>query len=246
MKRIGYIIALLLLPTMGFAQGDDFGIWSSVGAEKKISKRWDAGLEVEMRTRDNASTMDRWSFGAYGDYKVTSWLKASASYDLLDDNNDRCTYHTDGTINKEAKFWGVRHRFSFSLTGDVDLGNFNVSLRERWQYTYRPEKTISERYDYDQKDYDDEEHTYRGKGKNVLRSRLQVEYNIPNCKIEPYANVELYNAWSVETARYTVGADWKIARQHVVGLYYRYQKTYDDDDDEPNCHILGVTYKYKF
>lgn len=240
-------LVIALMPVSGFAQSDDFGIWASVGAEKKLGKKWAVGLEAEMRTRDDVGTMDRWSVGVGGTYKVTSWLKAGAGYDLLFDNNEKYSYHDDGTPNKRAKYWGTRHRFYVQLTGGVDLGRFNLSLRERWQYTYRPEKTVSERYDYDQEDYDGEEKTYRGKGKNVLRSRLTAKYDIRHCPVTPFASAEIYNAWNLQKTRYTVGAEWKISKQHSVELYYRYQDVNNDDEDnEGNSHILGVGYQFKF
>lgn len=239
--------ALFLLGAQAAQAQSDFGIWSEVNAEKKINKQWNVGLGVEWRTRDNVSKTDRWSFGLNTEYKLTDWLKADAGYDFLYDNKVKTTYHDDGTPNKVGKFWQPRHRFHVSLTGSLDLGRWELKLRERWQYTYRPEKTISERYDYDQEDYDGEEKTYSGKGHNVLRSRLQVGYNVPNSGLEPYANAEMYNAWNVEKVRYTVGLDWKITKHHTVGLSYKFQKSYDDDEDEDeNRHILGLSYTYKF
>ena len=85
---IALLLILLAQPQAAQADGgDDFGIWSTVGVEKKIDKRWRIGGEAEWRTMDDASKTDRWSFGVYGQYKVSSWLKASAGYDLLVDNN---------------------------------------------------------------------------------------------------------------------------------------------------------------
>jgi long-subunit fatty acid transport protein len=241
-KTCALVIALMAMTTAN-AQSDDFGIWANVEAEKKLGK-WSVGLETELRTRDNAGTTDRWSWGLNTSYKLNKYLKFSAGYTLLYDNVDRLTYHDDGSINKEAKFWRIRHRFYASATASYKVDQWTFSLRERWQYTYRPEKTISERYDYDQEDYDGESKTYSGKGHNVLRSRLQVAYSIPKTGLEPYANVELYNSWGIDKVRYTAGMDWDITKHHQVGLYYRYQDESDDEDD--NRHILGLSYKFKF
>ena len=80
-----------------------------------------------------------------------------------------------------------------------------------------------------------------------MRSRVQINYDIPNCHFEPYVSAEMYNGWSVEKMRYTAGVDWKITKKHAVGAYYLYQAVHDDDDDnEPNLHILGLEYKFKF
>ena len=228
------------------AKGDDFGIWSDVGIEKKFGEKWSIEAGAEWRTRNNSKTSDRWSWEIDGNYKITPWLKASAGYIFLDDNNpEKITYHANGNYNGwRPSYWSLRHRFNVSLTGDVDLGQFNFSLRERWQYTYRPEHT-TDRYDFDNNAWGDK--TVSGNGKSVLRSRFQAEYNIPHCKVDPYANIELFNSWSVTKVRYTVGMEWKITKQHVLGAYYRFQNVSDNDDDnEPDSHILGLSYKFKF
>lgn len=268
MKKLFSLFVLLMVAVGGYAQSDDFGVYSTLSVEKKIDKKASVGVEAEMRTRENLSTFDRWSIGVDGSYKLTKWLKASAGYTLLYDNNEKTTYKKyekykgDPILpNKYVKYWGIRHRFNVSLTGNVDLGDFNVSLRERWQYTYRPSKTVPERYDYkyqrsetvaggyeiESYEMDGEEKTYNGKGKNVLRSRLQVEYSKKSFPLKPFASVELHNSWPVEKVRFIVGADWKVTKQSTIGLNYRYDRLYDDSDDrKPNIHVLHATYKYKF
>ena len=226
------------------AQSDDFGLDFSLEAEKKLSKKWSLGLEAEVRTRDNTKTMDRWSGGLSAEYKITKWLKASAGYNFLYDNNEKINYLDNGKIKNETHYWGVRHRFNVSLTASQKFGNFKFSLRERWQYTYRPEKTADR---WDAVDEEWHSHTYSGKGKNVLRSRFQVEYDKKGLALTPYANVEFFNAWSLQKTRFNVGVDWKLSKQHAVGAFYRYQVVRDDDDDnEPNIHMLGLSYKFKF
>ena len=254
MKKLFSLFVLLMVAVGGYAQSDDFGIYSTLSVEKKIDKKASVGVEAEMRTRENLSTFDRWSIGVDGSYKLTKWLKASAGYTLLYDNNEKTTYKTKilndvetKVPNKYVKYWGIRHRFNVSLTGNVDLGDFNVSLRERWQYTYRPEHTVSERWSYLDQAYDGKAKTYSGKGKNVLRSRLQLEYDKKGLPVTPYVNAELFNAWSLQKVRYHIGLDWKLSKQHSIGAFYRYQHIQNDDDDnEPNIHMIGIGYKFKF
>ncbi len=243
MKKL--TILLMLLPATAMAQ-DDFGVWYSAGAEKKIDKRWSVGVEAELRTRNDSRTIDRWDLGADVEYKIAKHLKASAGYTFLRDNNkEKISLHSDGTYNNwRPSYWGSRHRFHVDLTGSLDVGRLSLSLRERWQYTYRPSST-TRRYDFDNSLWEDTE--VSGRGKNVLRSRLQVDYNIPKCKVDPYASVELFNAWSVKKVRYTVGAEWKIKKSHTLGLFYRFQDVRGDDgDNQADTHIVGLGYKFKF
>ena len=248
------------LPLTAAAQSDDFGLDFTLEAQKKLSKNWSASLEGELRTRNNTKTVDRWTLGLGVDYKVAKWLKASAGYTYLYDHNQRTSYFeaTDDAVldgdaevgdpKKYADYWGSRHRFNLSLTFDKKLfGDFRFSLRERWQYTYRPEQTVDQRWDCLNNTYDGKQKVYSGRGKNVLRSRLQVEYDKKGLAITPYANVELFNAWNLEKVRYNVGLDWKLSKQHSLGFFYRYQHVYDNEDDlEPNIHMLGLGYKFKF
>ena len=259
MKRLTGLL-FVILPLGVFAQSDDFGLDFTLEAQKKLSKQFSLSLEGEMRTRDNTKTTDRWSVGLGIDWKATKWLKASAGYSLLYDNNVRKTYFDatddeviDGDANvgdpkKCAKYWAARHRFNVSVTLDKKLiGDFRFSLRERWQYTYRPEHTVDERWSYLDNAYDGKSKTYNGKGKSVLRSRLQVEYDKKGLAVTPYVNVEFFNAWRLEKVRYHAGLDWKISKSHSVGMFYRYQNVNGDDDElETNSHLIGLGYKFKF
>ncbi len=259
MKKLASLL-IALLPLGAMAQSDDFGLDFSLEAQKKVNNKLSIDLEGEFRTRDNTKTADRWSIGAGLSYKLTKWLKVSGGYNFLYDNNEKISYFDstddevidgdaeEGDPKKRANYWAPRHRFNVSLTFDKKLfGDFRFSLRERWQYTYRPEYTVSERWSYLDEAYDGKEKTYSGKGKNVLRSRLQIEYDKKGLAWTPYINAELFNAWSVQKVRYNVGVDWKISRQHSLGAFYRYQTVYDDDDDnEPNMHMIGIGYKFKF
>jgi len=258
-KRFLPFCLFTLLPLTAVAQKDDFGFDFSLEAQKKLSKAWSLSLEGEYRSRNNAKTNDRWSIGLGVDYKVAKWLKASAGYTLLYDNNEKTSYYeaTDddvidgdaevGNPKKCAQYWATRHRFNVSLTASQKWGNWKFSLRERWQYTYRPEYTVDQRWSYLNQAYDGKEHTYAGKGKNVLRSRLQVEFDKKGWAVTPYANVEFFNAWSLQKTRYTVGLDWKLSKQHAIGAFYRYQNVRNDDDDnEPNIHLIGASYTFKF
>lgn len=236
---------LCAAPGAGAQQGDDFGLWFDAGVEKKLGKRWGVGLDLGYRSRSDARITDRMSAGLSAGYKIARWLKAGLGYDLLYDHREpKVTYHKkSGTVNKiTPDYWALRHRFHLDLSGDVDLGRFNLSLRERYQYTYRPAAT-AKRYDTDTQEWGD----VKSKGSHLLRSRLQVEYNIRHCPVDPFASAELFTGkGGLQKARYTGGLEWKVAKQHALKLYYRYQTTHDDDDDEPSRHVLGLGYGFKF
>ena len=244
-------LIILLLTFVGVvtgvcAQGNDFGMWYELGADKKLSRQWSLGVESELRTRNNTRTLDRWSVGVSAEYKVLKWLKVSAGYTFLYDNNmEEMDFKRDGFTpnNWLPSYWGVRHRFNAGLTGSAAWKRFKFSLRERWQYTYRPEAD-GKKYDFDNSVWK----SVKAKGKNVLRSRFQAEYDIPRWKFDPTASVEMFNDNNgIQKMRYQFGVDYKYKKYHVFSLSYRFQNVNSaDDDDDLNSHLIGLGYTYKF
>ena len=157
------------------------------------------------------------------------WLKASAGYTFIH-------YYHPMEVTKKGnyipEYWQPKHRVNLSLTGKVDWRRFTFSLRERWQYTYRPSQSVP-KFDGDDGSVKNDEYI-SGKGKNVLRSRLQVEYNIRKCAFTPYTSCELsYSLNEIgafEKLRWTLGTEWKLSKKHALDFYYLYQNKADDDD----------------
>lgn len=246
-KRI-MTAALAACIAMPMVAQSESGLYASVEAEKKLSKKLDLTLEADLRTRNDFKTLDRWSIGLGASYKLNKWLKADLGYKLLDYNNrEKITYEDNGDYNHwRPSYWSIKHRVYAGLTGSYKFSNnIKLSLRERWQYTYRPEKTV-QRWDFDDEAWEDKVRT--GKGKNQLRSRFEIAYDKKRALFTPYANVELYNAWGIEKIRYTVGTDIRLSKQHQLGVFYRFQdmKQVDADEYDPNMHYIGIGYKFKF
>lgn len=240
------LLAAISMPTQSFAQTDDFGMWYELGVEKKLSNKWSVGADAELRTRNNTRTLDRWSLGVNAEYKIIKGLKISGGYTLLDNNvKEELDMKSNGwSYNKwTPSYWSLRHRFNVSLSGSVDWGRLSIGLRERWQYTYRPEAT-GKKYDFDEEAWT----SVKGKGKNVLRSRLQLAYDIPHWKFDPFANIEMFHdGGGLQKVRYQLGVDYKYKKKHVFSLTYRFQNVNNDDDDnDANSHLIGFSYKYKF
>ena len=127
---------------------------------KKIFSGFDASLEGEFRTRDGLQTVERWSGSAGVSYKMFRWLKASAGYTFIH-------YYHPMEVTKKGnyipEYWQPKHRVNLSLTGKVDWRRFTFSLRERWQYTYRPSQSVP-KFDGDDGSVKNDEYI-SGKGK---------------------------------------------------------------------------------
>ena len=155
--------------SMALAQeNDEVGIWSELGIEKAITKKWDVGLDLEYRAQNRA----RFSAGLSTSYKPWKWLKLGIGYNLLysqrpdkyknkdegseDDEewtgNDfiirEWSKDNDGDwtkgYNLTPEYWFPRHRFSVEATGSIKLWNcLKISVRERYQITHSKTRTVN-------------------------------------------------------------------------------------------------------
>ena len=41
------------------------------------------------------------------------------------------------------------------------------------------------------------------------------------------------------------GTEWKLSKKHGFDFYYLYQ-VLNEDEDEPNKHVIGAKYTFKF
>ena len=244
------LIAVLALPAIAAhadsAPDTDFGIWYKATAEKKINSRLSVSGEAELRTRDDAGTIGRWNLVAKADYRLTPWLTASGSYTFIRDHHaPKVSLDADGAEKSiRSSYWGSRHRVVISFTGTVSAGDFRISLREGWQYTYRPGKSVPL---LDCATDLMGETEAKGNGKNVLRSRLRVQYRPQGWRFTPYADAELYNNWGVEKVYYTAGTGFKIDSHNSLDAYYRFiAYNHSMAPTSANSHILGLAYKYTF
>ena len=265
--------ALTLAPFIGAnAQdgNDEFGVWGTVEASKKINKKLKLEFEAELRTLEGFGEIERVSAGAGASYKFTKWLKASAGYIFMynhsldeknikwDDKLEVPGYGTYYDSNLDHAYWTERHRFHVTLTGEYKIGRVEFSLRERVQYTRTNSATTDEtQYRWQQNftpDYSQEleptlnEETEpefkEAKHNTTLRSRLNAKWDIRNCKITPFASVELYtrlDEWKgFDRLRYRLGASYKINKDNEITLYYLFQ--HDNDEEKSKGHAVGISY----
>jgi hypothetical protein len=194
----------LLLSSSLWAQTEDFGVWTSVGAEKKLGK-WNFGTNAELRTKNNSGQVDRLSFQLETAYNILKPLKAGVSYEFI--------YYNDS----EYSDYQPRQRYSLFLQGDKKFGDFSISLRERTQRTVKDERDrITESGGYD---------SYKVNPEWYWRNRIKVEYNIPHFPVNPSLSFETFyqlnnpDGNTFDNLRYTVSFSYKLAKHHKVEVY---------------------------
>ena len=153
MKNLKKLVALAVLMTVSInVTASDFGTWLGAEAEKKVGK-FSFELGAGFRAQNNMKSVERWdaSFGI--SYKPFKFLKFAVGYNYIyqyrieekrnhydeyeqayEDRPSEIIREYDGyNINKP--YWRSKNRFKFDITGDVNIGRFNISLRERYQFT---------------------------------------------------------------------------------------------------------------
>lgn len=232
------LIGALLSPMALQAQS----LWTSAEIKIKAAGGLNVFAEGDYRTHDGVSGTERWSGTAGLDYKVCRYLKLTAGYTYI---HQRTQTEITKKGNIIPPYWQPKHRAYFAVTGSYDWKRFTFSLRERYQYTYRTEQYVPKFDDDGVTPKDDE--LIEAKHKHVLRSRLEVEYNIRKSGFSPFVSCELYNSltegFGREKTRWTVGSAYKFNKHHSVNLYYRYIS--QADSDEADGHVIGIGYRFK-
>ena len=269
MKKI-LLIVVLLLPSVLKAQWtDEYGTWVSIGAKKSLGIRWSLGLEAEYRAQDNS----RWALGLETGYKLNKYIKFGAGYTLLY-NRKKSKQEGDPTVDDEYSIRPAyaypRHRFIVEATADKKFWKWlRISLRERYQLTYRPEHThdrYAKIYDFDEDwnpiEYWSDETETKTKVSTttqLLRSRLKFEVDKKGWAFSPFVSAELCNSvrvgdhMNVDKARTTIGTSYKLNKQHEFTLGYILTFVFNDDDElsdkvtyNNRIHAVSIGYNFKF
>jgi hypothetical protein len=145
----------------------------------------------------------------------------------------------------------IRHRANILLTGQVKLGQWNLSLREGVMLDARADKI--DRREKNVVDF-------------TLRSRLQAVYSIPQTPLGIVAKFELLNTLNapvkyintimqddasfqnygqyISELRPEVGLQWKINKKHSLTLAYRYNYIYGRDINILDSGDVELSHNY--
>ena len=269
-----FAIAITIIPSHSInaqKSSDDFGIWGTVEFSKKVNKKSKFVIDAEVRSIEAVSDFERIAVGAKLDYEIKQWknpeklvskaeLKSNLGYcfiygHYLSEKNLKEYVEEVGEYNYniDEAYWAARNRVYLTLTGEMNIGRFEISLRERLQYTHTGSVTIDEtKYRWEKQGgikgewaptTEIEPELKEAKNNLSLRSRLSVKYDIPNCKINPFISAELYtrlDKWQAfDKARYRAGASYKINKKNDISLFYLYE---DVSGNDPDCHAVGFEY----
>lgn len=138
----------------------------SVSVDKKLARGLHVSLEEEIRMDNNFGSFDRFHTTLGLSYKVNDYLKLGVGYAMINPYS-----------SSNGAFKSSRHRLMLDATGSLRFGDWRLSLRERFQATYRSG---------DMNEYQNPRTAL------TLKSRLKLSYKGLR-RLEPYAYVELRN-----------------------------------------------------
>ena len=250
--RLKLILGLLFVAAATSAGAQTLLGGAEFGHKFKLGLNVGAG--VEYRSADWVNNSDQWSAEVSASYKPIKPLKIGLAYKFIQSK----TVATKTTNYDVPAYWVNKHRVSVGVTGEwKPLKVLTLSLRERYQYTYRPELLVP-RFDIENGAPAGNK-TVSAKSKHILRSRIMAEVKpSKKCRFTPFWSFELYSLLAdvnhtnetrneslfCDKWRVTAGTGFKINRHNSLDLFYRFAKTtYADEFDSP--HTIGLVYSFK-
>lgn len=289
------LIVLSSLFALTAAAQSESGLWLGADVSYDITSRLSAELEVGTRLEEGFSRFTRYDAALGLDYKLARWIKVGAGYDAIGDYNgsreldvvykkdenslDGIRYDSNGNpvvsgYNQDDAFWRAKHRAYFDVTGKWRVGRFNLSLRERYQYTYyAPVVNVVSKY-RDELEADDlpgytkpyigpfadaygDDYYYgldrlgdkKTKSKHYLRQRFGVEYNIRRCPVTPFASYEIANDivddFCIVRQRVSAGADITLTADKRHSLSLSYIYQHGAHEEAGSSDMHIISVGYK-
>ncbi|MBR2936516.1 MAG: DUF2490 domain-containing protein [Paludibacteraceae bacterium] len=236
------LLLLSLFPATLFAQANiSEETTSKQSAEVHVIasfvKSFDHGLKLTLEEEIRSIPSHRAHTTISLAYTPIEYLSMSAGYVLK-------LYGNQGWDDPN-KF--LRHRVNIDATGQVTLGQWKLSLRERLMLDARADEIDlreKNRVDY------------------TLRSRLQASYSIPNQPLSIVAKVEMFNTLNapveyinslslsqqygqyINEWRPELGLQWKVDKKNTINVAYRYNYVYSRDIDIATSGDVALTHAY--
>ena len=206
---------------------------------------WRDRLRTSMSVSATFSPSKRWSFS----------LKESLQYNRYCSTDSIFRTRTSTTYYKWREFGtniGNLEDYGYKWAEVTDADGNTETMYYYDANKYAPNNRGNRIYEKDEADKTvpftetDMKSPRKAKDKWVLRSKFTVAYNVKGLPLNPYASVD-YGCGLNYTAhkwKFCVGSEYKINKKNKLDLFYRF--SHENDDDEPNGHIVGVGYKINF
>jgi len=225
-----FLFAAILLANISLlsAQTNDWGLWTSVDAEKKLGKNWELDIGGQYRWKDNISVTDQIRGSADISRKLGKHLQLGAGYELI----------AKKKVNKDVFVY--RNRFRVQSKVSYKYARFTADWRLRMQLTMMEKEDLSGGITFD-----DDYHKW------VMRNRFSLKYDIRKTPLKPYINFELFHQpfggleYSYYKNRFSVGTDYKINKRHSLEVGYKLENEVAGTV-KSHFHVVKIGYTFSF
>lgn len=197
-------------------------IWSGASLVYKPIKNLHTELELNGRFDDNGLQTFFPQVGAK--YKVSKWFSPSIDYRFLVDKNKYGNYKSSSRIN-----------FNANLGHEIE--RFNLELRLRYQFEFKPSASSEYNADFDQ----------------AIRVKPEISYNIKGVKFTPKASAEWFYYPSTggpyypgfTKVRCAIGGSYNLPGPHELGVKYQLDKKFHSNNGLRHVLVLSYSYEIK-
>ncbi len=166
-KRAGWFMVLALLcqaPYSLYAQIKDFQTWCAFNVSYKLTDRFDTGLELGQRFRDNSLRYDRSLVTLKANYDLTEriTIAGGARYYIVQDNELQ--------LNS-------RYRFNADVSYEYKWTDLALEIRQRFQY-------ILDGFT---------KYSYYNENKATARTRALLHYHLFGTRFSFYSGIEMFS-----------------------------------------------------
>jgi hypothetical protein len=205
----------------GFAQSDDFQLWSGVSLDISITKKISFEIEEEVRLKDNAAEIDMYFTDAGISYNFWNNFKLAGNYRYIR------KYEPEGVYSN-------MHKYYIDLEYENNIRRWEYSIRTRYQSRYRNIRSSELGF----------------KPENHSRNKVCLAYDIYRSPLKPELCCEIYyqlnnpDGNKIDKIRLSPGLNYSINRANRIKIFYMIEKELSVKNPATN-YILGIGYTYR-
>ena len=218
-KKLFLFTSLVFIYFFSFSQVNDFAIWTGAAVKHKINSNLDVQVKGQLRFNENVTELGALYAQADGEYSLSNSFSVGLAYRFE-------------RKRRTDDFYGSRHRINLNASYKVESGNFDVSLRERFQTQY---SDVNSSKDGKIADY-------------YLRSKLTTKYKISK-SADGYVSGELWYALNnggnkqFDNVRYSGGLEYQLNGRNGIELFFLIDKEFNVRHPSAN-YVAGIMYSY--
>tara|TARA_R110001583_G_scaffold1670_1_gene12982 strand:+ start:1331 stop:2032 length:702 start_codon:yes stop_codon:yes gene_type:complete len=219
------ILIMVITANISYSQNSDLANWTTIELKYKLNKKWNFGIEEQLRLKEDISTIDEYFTQLNTEYSITKSFKLGGGFRYIRENDN------------VGKVQGYKNHFRFQVDASFKQKINDFSIKYRLRYQNKNELGVSN----SEGDYANQH----------IRFKTSIGYNIKNWKLDPEFSAEIFNHFETgkengfDKYRLTLGTEYKIKKIGTLGVYYRIEKELNETIPE-TTNIIGLKYSYTF